>query len=163
MDGGCGWPVLLLGWLFLCICMCVCVSFSTNVRYMCTYFSFSSLSLSLFSSSLLSSFSPTVPPSSPLSLTKVLLDDFSSCGGYKLLYEYLLYLEKKGTEEAREAERNLILLMQKLIFAGFVDLEPKLSDGGPFQDPNFTTPVPLGESTFSRAIIYAIVRNFRMV
>ena len=53
--------------------------------------------------------------------------------------------------------------MQKLIFAGFVDFEPKLSDGGPFQDPSFTTPVPLGGSTFSRAIFYAVVGNFRMI
>ena len=53
--------------------------------------------------------------------------------------------------------------MQKLIFAGFVDLEPKLSDGGPFQDPNFTTPVPLGESRLSGAIIYFMVGNFCMV
>ena len=48
-------------------------------------------------------------------------------------------------------------------FAGFVDLEPKLSDGGPFQDPSFTTPVPLGESMFSRALFYTIMGNFRMV
>ena len=53
--------------------------------------------------------------------------------------------------------------MQKLIFAGFVDLEPKLSDGGPFQDPNFTTPVPLGESMLSQGIIYLMVGNFCMV
>ena len=69
-------------------------------------------------------------------------------GGYKFLFEYLLHLERKGTDEAREAERNMILLMQNLVLAGFLTLEPTLSDGGPFQDPDFMISAPLGDGKF---------------
>ena len=74
--------------------------------------------------------------------------NLSACGGYKFLFEYLLRLERKGTDEAREAERNMILLMKNLVLAGFLTLEPTLSDGGPFQDPGFVIPAPLGDGKF---------------
>ena len=79
---------------------------------------------------------------------KVLLDDFSSCGGYKFLRDYLLHLEQKSSPDDKEAVRNMVLLIQNLCMAGFLSLEPQLSDGGPFQDPEFTIPVPVGESMF---------------
>jgi len=74
--------------------------------------------------------------------------NLSACGGYKFLFEYLLHLERKGTDEAREAERSMILFMQNLVLAGFLTLEPTLSDGGPFQDPDFMIPAPLGDGKF---------------
>ena len=74
--------------------------------------------------------------------------NLSACGGCKFLFEYLLHLERKGMDEAREAERNMILLMHNLVLAGFLTLEPTLSDGGPFQDPNFVIPAPLGNGKF---------------
>jgi len=36
--------------------------------------------------------------------SQVLLDDFSACGGYKFLLEYLLHLERKDTDEATNAQ-----------------------------------------------------------
>ncbi len=84
-----------------------------------------------------------LPCMSPPSSLQVLLEDFSCSGGYKLLYEYLLHLERTGTEDAREAERNMVLLISNnLVPAGFLSLEPTLSDGGPLQDPDFVIPVP---------------------
>ncbi len=74
---------------------------------------------------------------------QVLLEDFSCSGGYKLLYDYLLHLERMGTEDAREAERNMVLLISNnLVPAGFLNLEPTLNDGGPLQDPHFVIPAP---------------------
>ena len=55
-----------------------------------------------------------------------------------------MHLERKGTEEAREAERIMILLIQNLVLAGFLSLEPTLSGGHTFQDPDFVIPAPLG-------------------
>ena len=71
------------------------------------------------------------------------MDDFSSSQGYKLLYDYLLHLETSSHHDAKEAERNLVLLIQNLTMAGFHTLEPSLTDGGPFQDPSFSIPAPL--------------------
>ena len=76
--------------------------------------------------------------------TQVLLDDFSSCGGYKFLFQYLLHLERMATDDARDAERNLVLLTSSLVLSGFLSLEPTLNDGGPFQDSGFSVPVPIG-------------------
>lgn len=48
-----------------------------------------------------------------------------------------------GTDDAREAERNMVLLISNnLVPAGFLSLEPTLSDGGPLQDPAFVIPAP---------------------
>ena len=48
-----------------------------------------------------------------------------------------------GTDDAREAERNMVLLISNnLVPAGFLTLEPTLNDGGPFQDPGFSIPAP---------------------
>ena len=85
---------------------------------------------------------PSLPSSPP---SQVLLDDFSKCGGYRFLHDYLLHLERKKTAEAREAERNMVLLIQKLALVGFLNLEPTLSEGSPFQDPGFSIPVPAGD------------------
>ena len=77
-------------------------------------------------------------------ISHVILEDFASAGGYKFLYDYLLLLEKKDDGEAREALRNVVLLMQSLTMCGFLDLAPSLTDGGPFQDEEFEVPVPTG-------------------
>ena len=77
---------------------------------------------------------------------QVLLDDFSNCRGYKFLHDYLLYLERKTDDEAREVLRNVILLIQSLVMSGFLTLEPSITDGGPFQDPEFEVPTPLDPS-----------------
>ena len=42
----------------------------------------------------------------------------------------------------------MVLLMQNLVLAGFLTLEPTLSDGGPFQDSDFVIPAPLGDGMF---------------
>ena len=71
------------------------------------------------------------------------MDDFSASGGYKLLFDYLLHLERMGTEDAQQAERNMVLLISNnLIPAGFLSLEPTVNDGGPLQDPEFSIPTP---------------------
>ena len=77
---------------------------------------------------------------------QVLLDDFSNCRGYKFLHDYLLYLERKANDETREVSRNVVLLIQSLVMAGFLSLEPTITDGGPFQDPDFQIPAPLDPS-----------------
>ncbi len=43
-----------------------------------------------------------------------------------------------------------MLLIQELVFAGFLSLEPALSDGGPFQKSTFSVPVPSGDGETSR-------------
>ena len=83
---------------------------------------------------------------SSLLLAQVLLDDFSNCQGYKFLHDYLLYLERKANDETREVLRNVVLLIQSLVMAGFLSLEPTITDGGPFQDPDFQIPSPLDSS-----------------
>ena len=82
----------------------------------------------------------------PLCCVQVLLEDFSSCSGYKFLHDYLLYLERKTSDETREVLRNVVLLIQGLVMAGFLTLEPTITDGGPFQDPGFQIPAPLDPS-----------------
>ena len=77
---------------------------------------------------------------------QVLLDDFSCCRGYKFLHDYLLYLERKSSDEIKEVLRNVVLLIQSLVMAGFLTLEPTTTDGGPFQDPGFQVPAPLDPS-----------------
>ena len=82
-------------------------------------------------------------PVSHTSLLQVLLEDFSNCRGYKFLHDYLLYLERKTSDENKEVLRNVVLLIQSLVMAGFLGLEPATTDGGPFQDPGFQVPAPL--------------------
>ena len=77
-------------------------------------------------------------------ISQVILGDFASGGGYKFIYDYLLFLEGKSDEEAKEALRNVVLLVQSLTMCGFLDLAPSLTDGGPFQDEEFEVPVPTG-------------------
>ena len=45
--------------------------------------------------------------------------DFASHGGHKFLFDYLLYLERKGDDDAREAVRNMVFLISGLVTAGF--------------------------------------------
>ena len=52
---------------------------------------------------------------------------------------------RSDSEESRAAIKNLVLLLQDLVFAGFLSLEPAMSDGGPFQDRTFSIPVPSGD------------------
>ena len=56
----------------------------------------------------------------PLSVTlQVLIEDFAAHGGHKFLFDYLLYLERKGDDDAREAVRNMVFLISGLVTAGF--------------------------------------------
>ena len=80
-------------------------------------------------------------------VSHILLEDFASGGGYKFLYDYLLLLERKKSEEAKEALRSIVLLVQSLTMCGFLDLVPSLTDGGPFQDDDFEIPIPTGNGT----------------
>ena len=50
---------------------------------------------------------------------QVLIEDFAACGGHKFLFDYLLYLERKGGDDAREAVRNMVFLISGLVTAGF--------------------------------------------
>lgn len=45
--------------------------------------------------------------------------DFASHGGHKFLFDYLLYLERKGDDDAKEAVRNMVFLISGLVTAGF--------------------------------------------
>lgn len=77
-------------------------------------------------------------------VSHILLEDFAAGGGYKFLYDYLLLLERQKGEEAKEALRSIVLLVQSLTMCGFLDLVPSLTDGGPFQDDDFEIPIPTG-------------------
>lgn len=51
--------------------------------------------------------------------------------------------------EAREACRNVVLLVSSLVMIGHVTLRPLVSIGGtPFQDPAFEIPEPIGGGMF---------------
>ena len=60
---------------------------------------------------------------------QVLIEDFAACGGHKFLFDYLLYLERKGSDDAREAVRNMVFLISGLVTAGF---HPSKDIGGGF-------------------------------
>ena len=49
----------------------------------------------------------------------MLIEDFAAHGGHKFLFDYLLYLERKGDGDAREAVRNMVFLISGLVTAGF--------------------------------------------
>ena len=87
---------------------------------------------------------------------QVLLEDFSNCRGYKFLHDYLLYLERETSDEAREVLRNVVLLIQGLVMAGFMTLEPTITDTGPFQDPGFQIPSPLDPSIISMYLYLSV-------
>ncbi len=61
------------------------------------------------------------------------------------LHTVCLYALRCDNEESRAAVKNLVLLIQNLVFAGFLSLEPALSDPGPFQDRTFFIPIPSGD------------------
>ena len=50
---------------------------------------------------------------------QVLVEDFATCGGHKFLFDYLLYLERKRTDDAWEAIHNMVFLISGLVTAGF--------------------------------------------
>lgn len=77
-------------------------------------------------------------------ISHLLLEDFSSCGGYLFINELLLILAEIEGEEAREACRNIALLASSLVMVGHVNIQPLISIGTPFQDPSFVIPEPSG-------------------
>ena len=77
-------------------------------------------------------------------ISHYLLADFRSCHGYLFLSELLLMLGEMTGSEAREACRNVVLLVSSLVMIGHVTLRPLVSIGAPFQDPSFQIPEPLG-------------------
>ena len=94
----------------------------------------------------------------------MLLEDFSNCRGYKFLHDYLLYLERKTSDEAREVLRNVVLLIQGLVMAGFLTLEPTITDGGPFQDPGFQIPAPLDPSIIIIHVVeYGCMKKYNVM
>ena len=60
------------------------------------------------------------------------------------LSDLLLTLGEMAGSEAREACRNVVLLVSSLVMIGHVTLRPLISIGAPFQDPTFQIPEPLG-------------------
>ncbi|XP_077999760.1 WD repeat and FYVE domain-containing protein 3-like [Glandiceps talaboti] len=86
-------------------------------------------------------------------VSNVLLDDFRTCQGYIFLTDFLLRLEQMNTDEARDALRNLVLLVSSLTLCGYVELKPSsASNGAPFQQPGFTVPQPNGQGVSVRNI-----------
>ena len=77
-------------------------------------------------------------------ISHFLLADFRSCHGYLFLSDLLLMLGEMEGNEAREACRNVVLLVSSLVMIGHVMLRPLISIGAPFQDPEFQIPEPLG-------------------
>lgn len=77
-------------------------------------------------------------------ISHYLLADFRSCHGYLFLSDLLLTLGEMEGSEAREACRNVVLLVSSLVMIGHVTLRPLISIGAPFQDPTFQIPEPLG-------------------
>ena len=84
-------------------------------------------------------------------ISHYLLADFRSCHGYLFLSELLLMLGEMTGNEAREACRNVVLLVSSLVMIGHVTLRPPVSIGAPFQDPTFQIPEPLGGGRFSNS------------
>lgn len=124
--------------LFVPLHVCIITfsfSYDTCVRFaIFASFSLTSGFVSLSSHVLISPFD------TPLSV-QMLIEDFSTSGGYEFLYKYLLMLEERENQEALDAQRNLVLLVSDLVTCGFVQLQPTLSDPGPF-NPDFKVPVP---------------------
>ena len=77
-------------------------------------------------------------------ISHLLLADFRSCHGYLFLSDLLLMLGEMTSGEAREACRNVVLLVSSIVMIGHVTLRPPVSIGAPFQDPDFEIPEPLG-------------------
>ena len=71
-----------------------------------------------------------------------IIDDFSASCGYKLLFEFMLKLDSTGEQEARDAQRHVILLTSDLVSCGFDKLAVTTNDPGPF-NPRFKIPKPL--------------------
>eukprot|EP00058_Branchiostoma_floridae_P010550 XP_002596038.1 hypothetical protein BRAFLDRAFT_202950 [Branchiostoma floridae] len=86
-------------------------------------------------------------------VSQTLLDDFRSSQGYNFLADFLLRLEQTTQEEAREALRNLVLLVSSLSMCGYLELKPSTANSGaPFQQPGFTVPQPTGQGVSVRNI-----------
>ncbi|XP_064637335.1 WD repeat and FYVE domain-containing protein 3-like isoform X3 [Lineus longissimus] len=86
-------------------------------------------------------------------VSQVLLDDFRACHGYIFLSEFLLRLEQDEAEEAKQALRNLVLIVGSLTTCGFIELKPgTASTGSLFQMPGFTLPQPSGKGVSVRNI-----------
>ncbi|XP_066304852.1 WD repeat and FYVE domain-containing protein 3-like isoform X4 [Branchiostoma lanceolatum] len=86
-------------------------------------------------------------------VSQTLLDDFRSSQGYNFLADFLLRLEQTTQEEAREALRNLVLLVSSLSMCGYLELKPSTANSGaPFQQPGFTVPQPTGQGVTVRNI-----------
>jgi hypothetical protein len=91
-------------------------------------------------------------------ISHLLLADFSSCGGYLFLPELLLILAEIEGDEAREASRNIALLVSSLVMVGHVNIQPLVSIGTPFQDSSFVMPGPAGGGMY--CMLYTIIWCF---
>ncbi|XP_071954048.1 WD repeat and FYVE domain-containing protein 3-like isoform X2 [Antedon mediterranea] len=84
-------------------------------------------------------------------VSHILLDDFRTCQGYIFLADFVLRLEKMGSQEACEALRNLVFLISSLSLCGFNELRPSSAiQDAPFQQHGFTVPTPIGNGVSVR-------------
>ncbi|CAG0897177.1 unnamed protein product [Cyprideis torosa] len=96
--------------------------------------------------------------------SQVLLEDFRNCGGYTYLTDFLLRLEKDHSEEARDAVRNLVLIVASLSMCGFMELKPTQSDSNfVFQLPGFSIPQPSSRGASVRNVsAFAVLQTVFM-
>ncbi|CAH1794598.1 unnamed protein product [Owenia fusiformis] len=84
-------------------------------------------------------------------VSQILVDDFRSCQGYIYLSDFLLRMENDLSEEAKQALRNLVLLVGSLTTCGFIEIKPSsASTGSLFQMPGFSLPTPAGKGVSVR-------------
>ncbi|KAL5018826.1 hypothetical protein ScPMuIL_004548 [Solemya velum] len=86
-------------------------------------------------------------------VSQILLDDFRQSQGYIYLSEFLLRLEQDEDESAKQALRNLILLVGSLTTCGYQEMKPtQASTGSLFTMPGFSLPQPTGKGVSVRNI-----------
>ena len=71
-----------------------------------------------------------------------LINDFSAGSGYRLLYDFMITMDGVGDQDARDAQRHVILLTSDLVSCGYETLSVTTSEPGPF-NPGFHMPAPL--------------------
>ena len=71
-----------------------------------------------------------------------LLDSFKQSKGYYFLSDILVDFYKRDDPAAKEASRNLVLLVASLVVTGHKVLRPSMSIESPFQSPDYVIPSP---------------------
>ncbi|XP_019848853.1 PREDICTED: WD repeat and FYVE domain-containing protein 3-like isoform X2 [Amphimedon queenslandica] len=78
-----------------------------------------------------------------------LIDDFSAGEGYQFLFSFLLMLDGRGEQDAKDAQRHVVLLTSDLVYCGHKPMDIVMNDPGPF-NPGFIIPAPLNSATTVR-------------